>query len=178
MRTVPGIYCTRAEGQIKIRETNIQTNSTHAHVQVVDSSICEIIFGRVESVLPEEVADVAPGANALGLNARFRCYKYQGGDYFKPHTDGSWPGSLAVADASGQRQLVKDAFGDRWNQFTFLLLLSDEYEGGRTLFHVDGEVMGVRTPRGGALVFPHGGHVACAPAACRRAGGERHEVYG
>ena len=33
----------------------------------------------------------------------------------------------------------RDAFGDRWSQYTFLLLLTDAYEGGRTLFHVDGK---------------------------------------
>ena len=32
---------------------------------------------------------------ALGINARFRFYRYQAGDYFKPHTDGAWPGSRA-----------------------------------------------------------------------------------
>ena len=32
-------------------------------------------------------------AQALGLNARFRFYRYGPGDYFLPHTDGSWPGS-------------------------------------------------------------------------------------
>ena len=52
--------------------------------------------------------NATPLLQAVGLNARFRCYKYQGGDYFKFHTDGSWPGSLAVTQpgGGGQQRLV------------------------------------------------------------------------
>ena len=99
------------------------------------------------------------GARALGINARFRCYRYVEGDYFKPHTDGSWPGS-EVNERTGQ--LEWDAYRDRWSQLTFLVLLSDGYAGGRTIFHVDmdGEIrdVAVKTPKGGVLIFPHGGH--------------------
>ena len=76
-----------------------------------------------------------------------------------------------------------DAFGDRWSQLTFLILLSDGYEGGRTLFSCGGgaaaaeapvplpsnvsrlghdgsgnDVVAVRTGKGSVLCFPHGGH--------------------
>jgi len=131
---------------------------------VVDEGIPAFIFDRVKDVLPPAAKEVAPGAEALGINARFRCYKYAGGDYFKFHTDGSWPGTLVVADAADEkkRTMVWDAFeggGVAWSQLTFLLLLSDGYEGGRTLFETGvGEVVAVRTPKGGALCFPHGGH--------------------
>ena len=130
---------------------------------LVDETIPATIFDRVAGVLPAEAQEVAPGAEALGINARFRCYKYGGGDYFQFHTDGSWPGSLAVARSDdGARELVWDAWGGggvAWSQLTFLLLLSDGYEGGRTLFETaEGDVVAVRTPKGGALCFPHGGH--------------------
>ena len=134
-------------------------------------NIEEGIFNRVRAHLPEYAAHVA-GAPALGINARFRCYRYAAGDYFRPHTDGSWPGSRAI-----DGELRVDAFGDRWSQFTFLILLSDEYEGGSTVFHgcsappSDGgeaEVVRVRTPVGAALCFPHGGH----PLHCLHAGEE------
>ena len=122
---------------------------------IADASIAELVWSRAAPVLPESAREVAPGAEAVGLNQRFRCYKYGAGDYFKPHTDGSWPGS-AVVDG----ELVRDAFGDRWSQYTFLLLLSGEYEGGRTIFLADRDGKGnaVRTPQGAALCFPHGGH--------------------
>ena len=120
---------------------------------IADASVAAQVWSRAAPALPEEAREVAPGAEALGLNARFRCYRYAADDYFKPHTDGSWPGSLVV-----DGKLVCDAFGDRWSQYTFLLLLSGDYEGGRTVFMVDGKQNAVRTPQGGALCFPHGGH--------------------
>ena len=127
---------------------------------IVDPSIEEGIFERVRDALPEYARHVGDSeARALGINARFRCYRYSAGDFFKPHTDGSWPGSRAV-----DSELVVDYFGDRWSQFTFLMLLSDEYEGGATIFHDlrsphgSAETVAVRTPAGGALCFPHGGH--------------------
>ncbi len=119
---------------------------------LVDESICGTLFSRCQPQLTELIG----GAPSLGLNARFRFYRYQPGDYFKTHTDGSWPGS-AVVDG----KLQVDAFGDRWSQLTFLLLLSSDYDGGHTRFYPEGEsgeAIPVHTPLGSALCFPHGGH--------------------
>ena len=56
----------------------------------------------------------------------------------------------------------------RWSQFTFLLLLSDGYQGGETIFYPpELPPAAVRTPKGAALCFPHGGH----PLHSRHAGG-------
>ena len=141
-------------------------------------TIVNQIWNRAKNQLPNFAQSVAMDADAVGLNARFRCYKYQGGDYFKPHTDGSWPGSGLSKDG---KSLIWDRYpGDRWSQYTFLLLLSDGYDGGRTIFYptkdqivkvpsvvpaeldgvinIDNEMVQVRTPLGAALCFPHGGH--------------------
>ena len=97
------------------------------------------------------------GKQAVGLNARFRFYRYGEGDFFGPHTDGSWPGSRVV-----DGKLIDDAYDDRWSQLTFLLFLSADFEGGATRFYVDPydrrASVDVRTPLGGALCFPHGEH--------------------
>lgn len=129
---------------------------------VVDESIDGPIWDRCRDV----VAALVHGAVPVGLNARFRCYRYGVGDYFKPHTDGSWPGSRVV-----DGRLQADAYGDRWSQMTLLLLLSEGYEGGRTVFHVPNkhgatDEVAVRTPQGAALCFPHGEH----PLHCLHAG--------
>lgn len=121
---------------------------------VVDESVDGPIWERCRAAVAALVSGPAP----VGLNARFRCYRYVAGDYFKPHTDGAWPGSRVVGG-----RLVADAYGDRWSRMTFLLLLSDGYEGGRTVFHVPREgatpeEVAVRTPLGAALCFPHGPH--------------------
>ena len=131
---------------------------------VVDESIDGPIWERCRPLLTERVA----GAPALGLNARFRFYRYREGDFFRPHTDGAWPGSRVV-----DRRLVHDAYGDRISQMSMLLFLSDGYTGGRTLFYVgegnegtEARAVGVATPKGAALCFPHGFH----PLHCLHAG--------
>ena len=57
---------------------------------------------------------------------------------------------------------MRDLFGDRLSQLTLLLFLDEDYEGGNTTFSLPGPVqsqrVGVRVPRGGALLFFHGEH--------------------
>ena len=133
---------------------------------VVDESVDGPIWQRCRPLIPERVA----GGAALGLNARFRFYRYREGDYFRPHRDGAWPGSRVV-----DGRLVHDAYGDRISQMSMLLFLRDGYAGGRTLFYVrEGSgaaatavnMVGVATPKGAALCFPHG----CHPLHCLHAG--------
>ena len=128
----------------------------------------ESIDGPIWSRCGELIADQVMGQSALGLNARFRFYRYASGDFFKPHTDAAWPGSRVV-----DHTLVHDAYGDRNSQMSCLLFLSDGYSGGRTLFYVPSKehpgetnVVAVATPKGAALCFPHGFH----PLHCLHAG--------
>eukprot|EP00934_Nitzschia_sp_Nitz4_P004840 Nitzschia sp. Nitz4//scaffold268_size26297//19605//20577//NITZ4_008281-RA/size26297-processed-gene-0.10-mRNA-1//1//CDS//3329544942//4830//frame0 len=106
------------------------------------------------------------GREPVGLNGRFRVYRYDEGDYFKFHSDGSWAGSR---DVEGQH--VPNAFRDRWSMYTYLLFLTEGFKGGETQFLVNKNdatkpartqeevsVKEVRTPVGGALCFPHGEH--------------------
>ncbi len=128
---------------------------------VVDDSIDGAIWDRCQNMFE---ASSLGGQQSLGLNARFRFYRYGVGDFFSPHTDGAWPGSRVL-----NGQLTADAYGDRISQMTFLIFLSDGYEGGRTLFHTSPTtVASVHTPKGAALVFPHGMH----PQHCIHAGEE------
>ena len=127
---------------------------------VVSESIDTEIWNRCATQVPQQVQ----GQTAKGLNARFRFYRYAEGDFFKPHTDGSWPGSRVI-----EGKLVANAY-NLFSQFTFLLFLSDDYEGGRTQFYLgentggsarSGEhasIVSARTERGAALCFPHGNH--------------------
>ena len=132
---------------------------------VIDDATNDIIWQRCQSLLNDNHKFNA-GKNALGINSRFRFYRYGPGDFFAPHTDGSWPGSRVI-----DGELVDNAYNDRWSQLSFLLFLSGDYEGGATQFYVspdnshtparrpdDAVVIDVRTPVGGALCFPHGVH--------------------
>lgn len=129
---------------------------------VVDNTTERLIWDRIEPLMTDD-DDIFNGKAALGLNNRFRFYRYSKGDYFKPHSDGSWTGSQVV-----DGQLVRDAFGDRYSQLTFLILLTEDFEGGATRFLVSADnpakqgnrvrQIDVRTPAGSALCFPHGTH--------------------
>jgi predicted 2-oxoglutarate/Fe(II)-dependent dioxygenase YbiX len=132
---------------------------------VVDNATEQVIWNRIKHLMDDNLGIFA-GKAALGLNNRFRFYRYNEGDYFKPHSDGSWPGSQVI-----NGELVRDAFGDRYSQLTFLILLTEDFEGGATRFLVNADnpqlpakrgdnvkTVDIRTPAGSVICFPHGMH--------------------
>ena len=132
---------------------------------VADDETNRIIWDRCAAQLQDDEG-ILSGKAALGINSRFRFYRYGPGDYFAPHTDGAWPGSRVV-----NGKLIANAYDDRFSQLSMLLFLSDGYKGGATQFLVsrsdpsmpartseDMNVVNVNTPLGGVLWFPHGNH--------------------
>ncbi|MCH2043933.1 MAG: hypothetical protein MK212_07290 [Saprospiraceae bacterium] len=129
---------------------------------VVSEMIDRTIWERSQHLVTENWQ----GQTAKGINARFRFYKYKKGDFFKAHTDGAWPGSRVV-----NKKLIPNAYPGLYSLYTFLILLSDDFEGGATQFMVsksnpnkparfqnDLNIINVRTDRGSVLCFPHGSH--------------------
>lgn len=133
-------------------------------VWITDEATDGIIWGRIAEQMKHDVS-LYNGKQPLGINARFRFYRYQKGDYFSFHGDGAWPGSRVI-----DGKLVTNAYPDRYSQMTLLLFLNDDFDGGATRFllqpeDVNGQVESdaspvadIRTPAGGALCFPHGAH--------------------
>jgi hypothetical protein len=132
---------------------------------VIDDATNAIIWQRCQSLM-QDGNEFNTGKPALGINSRFRFYRYGQGDYFAPHTDGSWPGSRVIGG-----ELIDNAYHDRWSQFTLLLFLSEDYAGGATRFYLsktdparpagdpdNADIIDLRTPLGAALCFPHGMH--------------------
>ncbi len=132
---------------------------------VVDEDTDGLLWRRV-ATLCQDWDNLFNGREAVGLNARFRFYRYGPGDFFQAHTDGDWPGSRVIDEL-----LVPNAYPDRYSCMTFLVLLNDDFEGGATRFLVnaadpgrparredDVQAVDVFTPRGGVLCFPHGMH--------------------
>lgn len=161
------IATTEALGYLPDAAVSLPRNVRHNDnlTMVVDELTDETIWQRVASLFTPNDENFQ-GLNPLGINARFRFYRYQEGDFFKKHIDGSWPGSRVINE-----ELITQAYDDRWSQMTFLILLSDGFDGGATRFWVnkndptlparqekDANVVDVRTPKGGVLVFPHGHH--------------------
>jgi len=86
---------------------------------------------------------VFSGRSAIGLNERFRFYRYDVGQKFDWHLDGSF---------------VRDS-GEK-SQMTFLVYLNDDYEGGTTSFSSFKSPLvykdfSVSPKKGSALVFFH-----------------------
>jgi len=132
---------------------------------VVDDTTERIIWNRCKHLM-QDPHNFFEGRKPLGINARFRFYRYGEGDYFKFHTDGAWPGSRVIDE-----NLVVNAYTDRYSEMTFLVLLSEDFDGGATRFRVHGDdplkpvrqgepvvEVDIRTPAGSVLCFPHGLH--------------------
>ena len=161
------INLTEALGYTQDASVSLPRNIRHNEnlVWVVDETTHDLIWDRCKTFMQDN-KNIYNGKKPLALNRRFRFYKYSEGDFFKPHTDGAWPGSSIV-----NRKLVQNAYPDRHSQMTFLILLSDEFTGGETAFYVDKnnsskpakrtedvKIVEVKTPVGGVLCFPHGTH--------------------
>jgi prolyl 4-hydroxylase len=73
---------------------------------------------------------------AIGLNERFRYYRYDPGQYFKYHRDGAFIRSV-----------------DEQSLWTAMIYLNDDFEGGSTDF-TDSD--SIRPRRGMLLLFEHG----------------------
>lgn len=97
------------------------------------------LYERAYYYLPQTLTASVPlmdkfEVDLCGLNERFRFYRYEGGQYFKWHKDGSY-----VRSAEEESQL------------TFIMYLNDDYKGGETEF----EWLKVVPEAGMVLVFPH-----------------------
>lgn len=132
---------------------------------VTDETTDSLIWQRCQHLIKDK-ENYFQGRLATGINARFRFYRYSEGDYFKFHTDGAWPGSRVI-----DNQLITNAYPDNFSEMTFLILLSEDFDGGATRFRVNANdplapVRGatnlkdvdIRTPAGSVLCFPHGMH--------------------
>ena len=96
-----------------------------------------VLAARLWTLLQPWVRTSRDGWQALGLNARFRIYRYHVGQRFRWHYDGAFHRSQT------EQSLV-----------TVMLYLNDDFEGGKTEFD-DGEIHTVRPVCGDFLLFDH-----------------------
>lgn len=102
----------------------------NARVIVDDEARAAELWQRVRSEVPRFLE----GRQAIGLNERFRFYRYDPGERFAPHTDG------AFRRENGEESLL-----------TIMVYLNGGFTGGETNF---GEVWVVPEP-GLVLIFDH-----------------------
>jgi hypothetical protein len=84
-------------------------------VMVDDPALAELLWARVRQFMPVNWFGWEP----VGLNERFRYYRYDPGQRFAAHTDGYFQRD------NGER-----------SQFTFMVYLNGGFEGGETAFHL------------------------------------------
>jgi predicted 2-oxoglutarate/Fe(II)-dependent dioxygenase YbiX len=102
----------------------------NSRVLLDDPGRAQLIWERARLYVPERLG----GHRALGLNERFRFYRYDPGQTFRWHRDGYFQRS------NGER-----------SRLTFMIYLNDDFEGGETRF----ERATVRPVKGMALFFDH-----------------------
>lgn len=98
-----------------------------------DPSLAALIFERIQTFVP---AAMCGEESPVGLNERWRCYRYEPGQFFAPHYDGAF--------------VRNEQEGSR---LTLILYLNEDFEGGETNF-LDLDVS-VRPRTGQALLFQH-----------------------
>jgi predicted 2-oxoglutarate/Fe(II)-dependent dioxygenase YbiX len=109
------------------RDDTIRNND---RVIIDDHDLANDLWQRLKPHIPPFVA----GHQAIGLNERFRFYRYDPSQRFRGHVDN------AYTRATGEASLL-----------TFMIYLNDAYEGGETTFP-DQIVV---PERGLALLFHH-----------------------
>jgi predicted 2-oxoglutarate/Fe(II)-dependent dioxygenase YbiX len=148
------IECTESLNYLEDAAVSLPRRIRHNNnvTWVADDDTIEILWNRCKPAIVGFESFITQ-EKALGLNGRFRCYRYEAGDFFAPHTDGSWPGSRVI-----NGELIANAYPDRWSIMSIIIFLSDHYQGGATEFEVGDQKIAVKTPAGSALCFPHGTH--------------------
>lgn len=139
----PDVATINAGGGRMVLNTNVRNND---RVIFDDHVLAAELFTRLRDVIPKSPKEIAglgrysdPGdehARAVGLNERFRAYRYSPGQRFAPHHDGAF------------RRDAKEV-----SEITVIVYLNEEFEGGETSF-LDLELV-VKPKRGMALLFAH-----------------------
>jgi predicted 2-oxoglutarate/Fe(II)-dependent dioxygenase YbiX len=114
-----------------------------------DPDLADRLWQRAKPFMPPWI-----GAwRATGFNERFRYYRYDPGQQFAPHGDGS------LRRENGEE-----------SQLTFMVYLNDDFTGGETVFYEEpGKLrLSVRPERGMALIFVHRQWHAGAPVLAGR----------
>lgn len=112
-----------------VMRPDIRNNS---RVILDDRRLAAALFERLAAHVPRSLLRM----HAVGVNERFRCYRYEPGQRFALHYDGTF------ARSPSERSLL-----------TLLIYLNHDFVGGETAFPEQGEC--IRPQAGTALLFQH-----------------------
>lgn len=108
----------------------------NTRVMVDDPEFAAKLFERLKPFVPEKMKVY----EVVGLNERFRYYRYEDGQTFRKHYDGAYFRS-----------------DDEYSQLTFMIYLNADFEGGETKFYDDwgNPTASIKPVQGMALLFEH-----------------------
>lgn len=120
------------EAKISMGRNQVMNKSVRNNERLIYESqdLANHLFERVHPYIPHETEY----GKAIGLNERFRFYKYHVGQQFKPHIDGSFIRNI-----------------HEWSSYTFMIYLNEDLEGGQTRF----PNATIEPKKGKALIFKH-----------------------
>ncbi len=114
-------------GREQVLNTKIRNNERLIYD---DIDLARELWERVKEFIPAET----DFGYAIGLNERFRFYKYFPKQQFKPHKDGSFIRNI-----------------HEWSSYTFMIYLNEAMTGGETKFTHHS----INPKTGTALIFRH-----------------------
>lgn len=131
----------------------VQDYRNNRRVMVDAADAAAKLFERARPALPPVLWFDGVERTAAGLNERFRFYRYDPGQSFEPHYDGSF-----------RRNEREESL------LTFMVYLNEDFTGGTTDFYEQENTprLRVKPRRGMALVFRHEMFHAGAPVVSGR----------
>jgi predicted 2-oxoglutarate/Fe(II)-dependent dioxygenase YbiX len=111
---------------------------------IIDDPVkAEELYQKCKHLIPQQAPN---GWYAVGLNERLRFLKYNDGEYFAPHYDGTYVRDARAGDLQGEKSFV-----------TFQLYLNEGFVGGETTFisEKNGWFETVTPRTGSVLLFHH-----------------------
>jgi len=120
------------EAKLQIGKTRIRSEGVRNNLSIFhdDLSLANALWELCKDYIPPNTAYGKP----IGLNEKFRFYKYEPGMQFKPHRDG-----------------VVSKSASCHSYYTFMIYLNEDCEGGETRF----ERFSMEPKTGAALIFAH-----------------------
>lgn len=106
----------------------------NTRVMFDDHALAAELHVRITGAVPPRLA----GRRLVGVNERFRCYRYTPGQRFAPHYDGAFERSASER-----------------SELTFMVYLNDEFTGGKTAFWQFTDDIAIAPRAGSALLFQH-----------------------
>lgn len=122
------------ESLIRSKEGEVMNKEIRDNDRVIwdNPQVAEQLWALVKDMMPADIEGYEP----IGLNERFRFYRYKDGQQFKPHIDGPFRRSETEK-----------------SKITLLIYLNEDFEGGATTLVLEGEDV---IPKEGMLfLFEH-----------------------